>query len=162
MPLPRPGLFPLALQLGPQGKGVEVGSMVTLKENALSSSAYRQSHLHRDRSHLHRLSRTGTAHSHTFRSVPPGPSWRLCLGRVPPHPYCPCLGPSFFLSKRQSTLCRFSSTCCRWCSAFFSCAQWSYSTSCACSNPFTRSLPSQPGRRPLVEAEGWPQSLLPD
>lgn len=105
-----------------------MGSMVTLRrECPLSSSAYRRSHLHTDRPHLHMLSGTLS----TFQGVRPGPSY--------PSPSMPaeggapapaaCLGLGLSVSQRQPTLCGSSPTCGGWCLAFLSCSkEWSSSS----------------------------------
>lgn len=95
--------------------------MVTLEDNARSSSAYRRSHLHTDRPHLHMLSRTLGAHSKaSLRTLDPSPGIPL-LG-LPPTPRSSPLPPEVgaLLSLPSSQLPRLP-------------------------NSFTGSLPSQPG-----------------
>lgn len=98
-----------------------MGSMVTLEDNARSSSAYRRSHLHTDRPHLHMLSSTLGAHSKaSLRKLDPSPGIPL-LG-LPPTPCSSPLPPEVgaLLSLPSSQLPRLP-------------------------NSFTGSLPSQPG-----------------
>lgn len=141
-------------QLGAWGKAVGVGSMVTLRrECPLCSSAYR--HLICIQTGLICICSVG-AHSSVSAWTLPPQAYHSCRGRGPSHPLCPrlCLGLCFPLwlllwllptCRHQGLLPVPVLTL-----VFFPPPH-------ACPGSFSRSLPSKPGARPLVEAEGWPQ-----
>lgn len=124
-----------------------VGSMVTLRrECPLSSSAYRQSHLHTDRPYLHMLSGTLRAHSKVSRLDPP----TLVLASLLERGRSPALLPlsgsgSFCFQKAAHPLSLLFHLLSLVPCFLFLCSEESFlPPPRACRNSFTRSLAFKP------------------